>query len=93
MSSPLPVATLERTRQDLRRGGAVIAKPKVPEPRNDQAERAIISHILFYEDGIRSCLGMELEAEHFYLPSHKVIYEAACWLLSEGRPVTYTAVC
>lgn len=69
-----------------------MAKPKAPEPRNDQAERAIISHILFYEDGIRACVDLELEAEHFYLPNHRAIYEAACWLLSDGRPATYTAV-
>ena len=61
------------------------SRDRIP-PHNDDAERAIIGAMLIDEDAI-SIAQQFLEAEDFYTPRHRKIYEAILHLFNSGtRP-------
>ncbi|MYG93775.1 MAG: replicative DNA helicase [Acidimicrobiia bacterium] len=57
---------------------------KVP-PHNLDAERAILGAMLLSRDAIAEAVNL-LKDEHFYHPSHGLIYEAICSLYAKGEP-------
>jgi replicative DNA helicase len=47
-------------------------------PYSEEAERGIIGSILLDPKAIRVCIEHELMPDDFYVPAHRLIYEAAC---------------
>jgi len=54
-------------------------------PYSEQAEKAVLGSILYDPKMFRLCTREGLPAEAFYVPAHKIVYEAICEVANAGQ--------
>ncbi len=64
--------------------------PRLP-PQNTEAEESVLGSLLLDKDAIIQVADI-LRAEHFYLPGHKAIYQAATELYEAREPIDLVTI-
>lgn len=55
-------------------------------PYSEEAERTTLGTILYEPETIRICTKKDITPNHFYIPAHRLIFEAMQDLQTKGRP-------
>lgn len=69
--------------------------PDRTPPHNLQAEMGLLAAIILEGGGdiLTTCRSRKVRPEHFFSVAHQIIYEAACALNDEGKPVDDLTLC
>ena len=71
---------------DVNLAQAPIARADRPMPQNLEAEQAVLSAMIWNQEALQECL-IELEADDFYNPANRIIFNAIKRMFDEGRPI------
>lgn len=56
-------------------------------PNSQEAEQALISSMLSYQNSVQTAIELGLHAEDFYVEAHKRIYGVMMTMFEEGKPI------